>query len=148
VQIRIANKQDEAAIRALATAVDPEADIARLGLINLEANYFGHDGAFFVADEEKRILAAAGSRKRTEDLVELKFLAVAADSRHKGLGKQLLTMIVKFARDLDYAAVVCEVDSSSVDLLRFLSANGFAPESKEPIPTPAVQTITLKRSVR
>jgi len=131
VQIRIGNKQDEASVRLLVGEVLAESgksldiEAADRDLRSIEINYFGHDGVFLVAEEERKIVGIAAALKRTETTCEVKRLYVTREHRGKGVGTQLLQQLVRFARNLDYDQLVVSEDAVDQNGSHFLSARGF-----------------------
>lgn len=110
-QIRIANKQDEPHIRALAkdalASISKELDLdgGDADLKNLEWNYFGRDGIFLVLEIEGKVAGYAGAAKMSEDAIEIKRLFAKPESG--GGIENLLDMLLDFARKMDYRLVEC-----------------------------------------
>ncbi len=132
MQIRIGNKQDEPLIHALVADVlseyGQEFDLNGVDsdLRNIEGHYFGADGAFFVIDENKRIVAIGAVRKLNENTCLLKRLCVARDWRGKGLGTKLLNMVLNFAFNLDYETVEAHRIKAFPGYGEFLAVSGFS----------------------
>ena len=130
MQVRIGNKQDEAAARALITTVLQEdgktLDLngADSDLRQIEINYFGHDGAFFVAEVDRKVVGMAAAIKKTETVCELKRLYVGRDNRGQGIGGKLLQQCIGFARNLDYQVLTISC-SPSARCRASLIAKGF-----------------------
>lgn len=128
-QIRIANKQDEPHIRALAkdalASISQEIDLDGVDadLKNVEWSYFGHDGVFFVLEVDGKIAGYAGAAKLSEDAIEIKRLFVQPDSVQKLEG--LLDMLIDFARKMDYRLVECSVGAAVNAPAALLSAKKF-----------------------
>ena len=112
-QIRIANKQDESHIRALAKdalasigkEIDLDGDDADLK--NIEWSYFGRDGGFFVLEVDGAVAGFGGVTKLSDDAAEIKRLYVKPDENRKESLLQLLDMVLDFARKMDYRLVEC-----------------------------------------
>jgi amino-acid N-acetyltransferase len=62
---------------------------------------------FFVVREEGRLVACAGLHVSWSDLAEVKSLAVAAGSSHKGLGSELVRACLEEAGSLGIPSVFC-----------------------------------------
>lgn len=128
-QIRIANKQDETHIRALAkdalASISQEIDLDGhdADLKNVEWSYFGHDGVFLVLEVNGRIEGYAGAAKLSDDAIELKRLFVQPDSVASLEG--LLDMLIDFARKMDYRIVVCADSAAAFAPAKMLSAKKF-----------------------
>lgn len=131
MQIRIANKQDETVIRDMfVLAVTGEGLSADLDgrdsdLKHLEWSYFGHDGIFLVAEEERQIVAYAGARKKNEMVLALTRIYVTQAHQNKGIGSQLLRHIIDFGRSLDYSKIELEPSPVNIYLDKFLQSRGF-----------------------
>lgn len=130
MQIRIANRQDEKKIRALAEAVAEAAgrefDLqgADNDLFNVEANYFGRQGLFLVADRDGEVVAAGGARAKSEDVLEIsRFIAAEGESERSEIEAEILRVIVEFAPRLLYSGIECSADLSG-DLLESRGFDG------------------------
>jgi GNAT superfamily N-acetyltransferase len=135
MQIRIGNKQDEPACRALAKWCTEEAgsvfelDKGDSDLKNIELAYIGHDGIFLVAEQDEEVIAfAAACRGKTEEVCCLKRVYVTEQERKRGIGRKLIEQTLFFARNLEYKSL--EYDCKSVtkagtDSSSFLKRLGF-----------------------
>ncbi len=132
MQIRIGNKQDEKSVRELISEIllergeSLDLEAKDRDLRQIEIHYFGHDGVFLVAEEDRKVFAFAAAAKSTETACELKRLYVRQDHRRQGIGTQLLQQVISFARNLDYQELVVTDSLVDADALRFLLARGFA----------------------
>lgn len=114
MQIRLANKQDEPAVSKLVFEVmeefglSPEPLGSESDLKNIEGQYFGHNGVFLVAEDERSIVGIAGARRSNDLDLELVRLAVAKSWRGKKIARQLIESVFKFAGDLDYKRILVE----------------------------------------
>lgn len=131
MQIRIANRQDEKKIRALAEAVagaaGREFDLqgADNDLFNVEANFFGKQGLFLVADRDGEVVAAGGARAKSEDVLEIsRFIAAEGESERSEIEAEMLRVIVEFAPRMLYSGIECSADFRD-DLLE---SRGFDPK--------------------
>src|SRR5262249_49194416 len=124
MQIRVANRQDEPAIRAIvnecrAQRGEPEVDLkgADSDLNNVEEHYFWFDGIFLVAEEEGKIIGLTGARRgNSEETLDLRRLAVSPSYRGKGVGRALVDHVMYFAGNLDYRQVVLDPLRQNFDL--------------------------------
>lgn len=114
MQIRLANRQDEPKIVELVLDVmkefglTPNMESGESDLKNVEANYFARDGVFLVAEDDGELVGIASARKEYENILELVRFAVAKGHRGKGIARELLSTVLKFARDLEYERVLVE----------------------------------------
>ncbi|PWT94864.1 MAG: hypothetical protein C5B53_12270 [Candidatus Melainabacteria bacterium] len=112
MQIRIANRQDEKKIVEFIEGIlseyqwklDPAS--ADADLKNVEANYFGKDGAFLIAEHEQKIVGIAAANMFDENSCALRRIYVAKDFRRKGIAGDMFSVIVSIARRLDYKRLV------------------------------------------
>jgi N-acetylglutamate synthase-like GNAT family acetyltransferase len=129
MQIRVANRQDEPAIRAIvneamAQAGKPEIDTAAkdADLNNVDAQYFWYDGIFLVAEDEGTIVGLLGARRGdSEETLELLRLAVGADWRKKGIARLLLDQLFFFAHNANYKRVTMQPARQHLDETRPLT---------------------------
>lgn len=128
-QIRIANKQDETHIRALAkdalASISQEIDLDGndADLKNVEWSYFGHDGLFLVLEVNGKVAGFAGAAKLSDHAIGIKRLFVQPDFA-SGL-EQLLDMLIDFARKMDYRLVECAESAATFAPAKMLSAKKF-----------------------
>jgi putative acetyltransferase len=112
VQIRIANRQDEKKIVEFVEAIFSEhnskLDLTSVDadLKNVEANYFGKDGAFLVAEHEQKIVGVAAANMIDENTCALRRIYVAKDFRRKGLASEMLSGVISILRRLDYKKLI------------------------------------------
>ncbi len=109
MQVRIANRQDEKAIRELAeafsTAENASFDLkgSDRDLVNIEANYFGKEGLFLVVEEEGELKGFAGARAKNEETLSIeRFKSSLIEAE-----EELLKVIVGFAPRLLYSDIEC-----------------------------------------
>jgi hypothetical protein len=122
MQIRFANRQDEAPVRSFLESQGVVLDLAGADndLRNLDLNYFGKDGIFIVAEEAGKLIAFAGARKLDSDneILELKRLNIpteseiessihgAGDGTAGGVIKERFLAIIKnHAYQMDYKTI-------------------------------------------
>lgn len=137
MQIRIANKQDESAIRALFQThlnefnreLDLSADGTESDLRNIEGNYFGRDGIFLVASVEKDIVAIAGGRRldgKGDDVFHIKRLFVEPKYRRQHVASQMVSIISRHAGILGFKRIEVKLPDHLIDDAEsFLKRIGF-----------------------
>jgi N-acetylglutamate synthase-like GNAT family acetyltransferase len=114
MQIRVANRQDEPAIREIVNQRNAELGLRQIELVeldsdlnNIDAHYFWYDGIFIVAEEDGQIVGIAGARRgESEDVLEVLRIAVATGRRGKGVGKLMMQTILFFAGNSEYKRVI------------------------------------------
>lgn len=144
MQIRIANKQDESAIRTLFQThlnefnreLDLSADGAESDLRNIEGNYFGRDGIFLVASVEKDIVAIAGGRRKAnesgagDEVFHIKRLFVEPKFRRQHVASQMVSIISKHAGILGFKRIEVKLPEHLIDEAEpFLKMIGFKLET-------------------
>ncbi|MDR3617470.1 MAG: GNAT family N-acetyltransferase [Candidatus Obscuribacterales bacterium] len=108
MQLRIGNKQDEGAVRALVQqsmielGAEYHLDNSEADLKNIEAEYFGNDGIFLVIEEESNIIAFAAARRLNDEICEVRRVFVNKAWRKQGLMLKLFHQIIAFAKRMDY----------------------------------------------
>ena len=113
MQIRIANRQDEAPLRAFFEKQGKTLDLtgADKDLHNIDQGYFGHDGLFVVAEEDGEIIGLAGARQSSDsaDVLELIRLAVSAEKSDNTTGgaikDRMLAIIKNHAYQMDFKTI-------------------------------------------
>jgi N-acetylglutamate synthase-like GNAT family acetyltransferase len=111
MQIRIANRQDEKRVQALSEEICQEfghpfdLDKADQDLKNIEAKYIGQDGICLVAEEEKQIVGFAGASKHDDELLVLRRISLHKDWRHKGIGRQMIKIVMSHAQRMGFKTV-------------------------------------------
>jgi predicted N-acetyltransferase YhbS len=123
MQIRVANRQDEPAIRAIVNEAralrgEPEIDLggADADLNNIDAKYFWHDGIFVVAEESDAIIGLVGARRDGDsETLRLVRLAVKPEHRKQGVGRRLVDTVFFFARNLEYEMVMMTPKCQGLD---------------------------------
>jgi|SRR5271154_3118889 len=111
MQIRIGTRQDEKRIQTLNEAIcrefSREIDLknADCDLINIEKNYFYQDGIFLVVETEKEIVACAAASKTDDDHCLIRRICVAKPFRHRGLARQMLSIILTHAQRIGFKSV-------------------------------------------
>jgi N-acetylglutamate synthase-like GNAT family acetyltransferase len=139
VQVRVANRQDEPAIRGLVDSIYREAgwsinlESADSDLRNIEANYFGREGLFLVAENEGSIVGLAAARKRSETVLELRRLLVESNLRDDDVVEEMLDVILKFAPRLFYERIDAALVPKDDRMAARLSEVGFGPGNDQEI---------------
>ena len=112
MQIRFANRQDEAGVRALLEDRGVVLDLGGVDkdLHNLDQGYFGQDGIFVVAEDEGKVIAFAGARKLKSDnnTLELKRLYISKHDNTTARGdirEQFLAIIKNHAYQMDFKTI-------------------------------------------
>jgi len=135
VQIRIANRQDEPEIRTFVDTIYQKSGSSLnieeqdSDLRNMEANYFGKEGLFLVAEDNDKIIGIAGARKKTEKVLEFKRLMVADGSGHEEIANEMIDVIVRFAPRMLFEQVEVSVQNGPGTLRQLLSTKGFTSSS-------------------
>ena len=112
MQIRIANRQDEAPIRALLEKQGAVLDLkgADRDLHNIDQGYFANDGLLVVAEEDGEIIALAGARKSAHDESVLEVLRLApqtflSSTAGGAIRERFISIIKNHAYQMDFAKV-------------------------------------------
>lgn len=130
MQIRVANKQDEPAIRSFVDAryktigKTLNLDGEDSDLMNVEANYFGKEGLFVVVEEERTIVGIAGARRKSDLVLELRRLIANEDAV-----EEIIDVITSFAPRLLYERIDVQLVPPSQEHERILEDRGFKDET-------------------
>ena len=92
---------------------------------NLEEEYMNSGGEFMVLQREQNIIGFFALRPSGNNQIELKRLYLKADARGRGLGKYLLTMALKIARESGYRRVHLETTAKFVEAVALYRKFGF-----------------------
>lgn len=126
MQIRAANRQDEALIRNIVFSsleelgITPDPDGRDKDLKNVEQSFFWPDGACLVAERDGQVIGVVAARRHDhdEEQLELVRLAVYPAARNRGVGSALMKTLVQFASNMEYKQIVLGTDLPSADLAR------------------------------
>jgi hypothetical protein len=123
MQIRIFNRQDDKALRAIIGQLgNLDLDDKDSDLRNVEGTYFGNNGIFLVAEDDGQIKAYMGARllnktdnsdKRHDDTGDQEILTVTRKGVATGIPEaeahelldKLMTVVLNHAYQLDFAKV-------------------------------------------
>ncbi|MBX3076369.1 hypothetical protein KF913_20825 [Candidatus Obscuribacterales bacterium] len=137
MQIRIANRQDEPEIRTFVDTIYQKSGSSLnieeqdSDLRNMEANYFGREGLFLVAEHNDKIIAVAGARKKTEKVLEFKRLMVSTDAEGADeIANEMIDVIVRFAPRMLFEQIEVSVQNGPGTLRQLLSTKGFTSSSQ------------------
>lgn len=111
MQIRVANRQDEKQIQSifaeLCSKKSEELDFnsKHSDLRNIEANYFGSEGLFLVAEEDGKIIGFAGAKKTSDPVISIDRFFVSDAFKRSGIDQQFMQIILPFARRMFYEKI-------------------------------------------
>jgi len=149
MQIRIANRQDEQKIQALAAQVASECggtfDLAGkdADLNDIEQNFFAKDGIFVVAEEEKEVVGFACANRLNENAACLRAICVSKAFRHQGIAREMIKILLMHEERMRFKNMrlganpfVKGADAAKQDLHleNFFANCGFVPLSQEGSP--------------
>lgn len=92
---------------------------------NLEEDYLQSGGEFMVLLRGQKIIGFFALRPSGNNQVELKRLYLKADERGRGLGKHLLNMALKIAKESGYVRIHLETSSKFVEAVALYRKFGF-----------------------
>ncbi len=137
MQVRVANRQDEPAIRTFVSEIyEKDGNSINLestdsDLRNIEANYFGKEGLFLVGEEDSAIIAIAAARKKTDSVLELRRLLAAEKPVSCEVVSEMLRIVTGFAPRLLYSQIDAEIFPASHRPDKLLKDSGFAFNDRE-----------------
>jgi putative acetyltransferase len=92
---------------------------------NLEEQYLNKSGGFIVLLRQQQIIGFVALLPSDNNLIELKRLYLTANERGKGLGKYLLKMAIRLAKESGYYHVFLETTSKFVEAVALYQKFGF-----------------------
>jgi putative acetyltransferase len=98
----------------------PDTDLENIG-----ATYGGPQDAFFVIENEGRIIGTAGIKADTKDTALLRRVFVDPGQRRKGYGSQLLREAMRFCKAGGYKQLVFRATGKMVHAIELCKKNGF-----------------------
>jgi putative acetyltransferase len=93
-------------------------------LNDIQASYAA--AVFLVAKIDGQIVGCGALAPRSPARAEIVRMSVAADRRRSGLGRQILTCLVEFARELGFKEVFLETTETWDGVIRFYLDFGFS----------------------
>ncbi len=136
MQVRVANRQDEPAIRTFVSEIyEKDGESLNLesqdsDLRNIEANYFGKEGLFLVGEEDSAIVAIAAARKKSDSVLELRRL-FAADKFSPEVVPEMLRIVSGFAPRLLYSQIDIDIFPGKHRPDKLLKESGFEYNEQE-----------------
>jgi putative acetyltransferase len=131
---RHATFEDSAAVQALVESVLREyglafdADDTDADLADLQANYEGRGGVFYVVESQAgAVVGCGGLFPMNTHAVELRKMYLLPAARGRGLGKELLQRLLADARRLGYKRIILETNSALKDAIALYRRFGFMP---------------------
>jgi hypothetical protein len=116
MQIRVANRQDEPAIRRIVEDVlsqhGHKFDLAGSDsdLNNVESHYFWHDGIFLVAERNDTIVGLIGARPDADGALRIFRLAAAGSADSNTVIRSLIDTCIFFAGNSACARMILQPD--------------------------------------
>ncbi len=129
MQIRVANRQDEPAIRAFVESHDKEKGLefdlssGDSDLRNIESNYFGRNGIIVVAEQDGQIIGLAAARSKSDSILALRRFLAAPNQMP--VSHQLLNTVIAFAPRMLYYSIEVDLYPQSEEWSAIFSEHGF-----------------------
>lgn len=111
MQIRLANRQDEKQIQTIfADICSKKGDELDLNsrhkdLRNIEANYFGNEGIFLVAEDDGKIIGFAGAKKVSETFMAVERFYICDANKRDGIDQRFMQVIIPFAQRMFFEKI-------------------------------------------
>ncbi len=99
-------------------------------LENIAATYGGPHDAFFVIEQDGRIIATTGVKEDSREAALLRRVFVSPAERRKGHGSQLLEKAVGFCRENGYKHLVFRATSKMIQAIELCKKTGFKEAEK------------------
>jgi N-acetylglutamate synthase-like GNAT family acetyltransferase len=94
-------------------------------LVDIEANYWDRKGAFFVLLEGQAVIGTAALHHETDAVCELCRMYLAPQYRGQGLGRRLLELCVREARERGFEEICLKTASVLVEAISLYKRAGF-----------------------
>lgn len=139
IQIRHFSPGDKPAIQDLIQHImDAEfkEDCAAFPVQDLETlqDSYGQLGeAFFVAEDDKKIVGTVGVKREDNRIAFLRRFFVDPDYRRKKIGLQLLNRAIEFAEEVGYQELVLKTTSGMKEAIELVRKRGFQSRAKVPM---------------
>lgn len=111
MQIRVANRQDEKQIQTifadLCSKKGEELDLnsKHKDLRNIEANYFGNEGIFLVAEDSGKIIGFAGAKKSSDIVISVDRFYILDAHKRDGIDLRFMQVILPFAQRMFFEKI-------------------------------------------
>ena len=111
MQIRVANRQDEKQIQSifadLCSKKGEELDLnsKQNDLRNIEANYFGNEGIFLVAEDDGKIIGFAGAKKSSNTVISVDRFYILDAHKRDGIDQRFMQVILPFAQRMFFEKI-------------------------------------------
>ncbi len=92
---------------------------------NLEEQYLNKNGEFIVLLRQQQIIGFVALLPSDNNLIELKRLYLIANERGKGLGRYLLNMAIRLAKEFGYPRLFLETSSKFIEAVKLYRKSGF-----------------------
>ncbi len=92
---------------------------------NLEKQYLNQKGEFIVLIRNRQLIGFFALLPSDNNLIELKRLYLIENERGKGLGRYLLNMAIKLARESGYPRLFLETSSKFIEAVALYRNFGF-----------------------
>jgi putative acetyltransferase len=91
----------------------------------VQSHYFDNDGFFLAALDEGRVIGSGGVRKINAATAELKRMWLLEDYHGRGIGYQIITRLIDFARGRGYTRMILRAETVSARAIAFYHRVGF-----------------------
>lgn len=136
IQIRHFESQDAEAVKRLITGImdsefqDEKAAFAFDDLDALQDSYGSLGEAFFVAEDDKRLVGTVGVKREDERVALIRRIFVSPDYRGKKVGLQLLNRAIAFCEEVGYRDLIFKTTSRMTGAIELFKKRGFQSRAK------------------
>mgnify|MGYP001576935100 CR=1 FL=1 len=128
IKIRTAIKKDA---KAIAEIIKKHFETDYMGFANFDDKYIKEKmkkDAFFVAENDGKIIGCTRLAFVDIDLAEIRTLCVDKEFRRQGIAQSLIDGAVKFLKEKKMRKVIARAKSDNKEAVRILEKNGFKQE--------------------
>jgi N-acetylglutamate synthase-like GNAT family acetyltransferase len=136
VTIRRCETKDHGAVKALVTQImneefgESKKAYPMDDVDHLEKAYGGFGEAFFVAEDNHKIVGTVGIKKEDERVALLRRLFVSPAYRGRQIGSKLIDRALEFCEEVGYEEIVFKTTSQMVGAIKTCQKKGFIQRAK------------------
>ncbi len=94
-------------------------------MVDVRENYFENDGIFLAVLDDQTLIGTGAIRKIEAGICELKRMWLLEDYHGRGIGFQVFTRLLEFARQRGYRAIRLQTSPQQLRAIRFYHQLGF-----------------------
>ena len=139
VQIRRFDARDGESVKRLINQImdgefkEEKPAFSQEDLDSLEDSYGKLGEAFFVAEDDKKIIGTVGVKREDDRVALIRRIFVAPNYRKKKIGLQLLNRAIEFCEEVGYRELIFKTTSRMSNAIELIQGRGFQSRAKIPM---------------